>query len=466
MNIFSILQFLSLVILAYFFIISIFYFFTFLLSFKGLITHKIRSNFSTPREILNAKITPPISVLAPAYNEEKSIVTSVNSLLNLEYGQYEDIVINDGSRDNTLEVLIKEFDLAKTSRNTNPQIPTKKISDIYKSRKYDNLVVVDKENGGKADSLNAGINVSMYPLFCCIDADSILEKTSLLKIVHPFMEAYTSVVATGGIVRVANGCIYQNRPYPLVRTSDKLLVNIQVVEYFRAFLSGRMALTMMDCNMIISGAFGLFKKQPVIDIGGYKEAVVGEDMELVVRLHHEMRKKKQPCGIYFIPDTVCWTEVPESLKILSRQRNRWHRGLAESLTMHIGILMNPKYGTVGLIGMPYFFFVEFMSPIVELAGYIIFVTSFYLKAIDILTFSAFFILAVAFGLVHSLLALLMEEVTYHRYPKIKDLLKLMASAVVEHFGYRQYMAIVRAKGIFDWLIGNKSWGLMERIGIK
>lgn len=459
------MQITSLVILAYFFVVSTFYIFIFLLSFKGLISHQIRSQFVTTKEILKAKITPPVSVMAPGYNEEKNIVASVNSLMGLDYGQFEVIVINDGSKDRTMDVLKKEFKLVKTFRKYNPQLPSKKVNAIYRSDKVDNLIVIDKENGGKADSLNAGINVSSYPLFCCIDADSVLEKNSLLRVVHPFMESYSKVVATGGLIRVANGCKYKGREIPEARISDKWLVNFQVVEYFRAFLSGRVGLSMLECNMVISGAFGLFKKKPVIDVGGYKTDIVGEDMELVVRLHHELRRNKKPCGIYFLPDTVCWTEVPENIKTLSRQRNRWQRGLAESLFMHLGMLFNPRYKTVGLIAMPYFFFIEFISPVIELFGYVIFIVGFFMKAISVVSFAAFFLLAVVFGLILSLLALLMEEVTYHRYKHVRDLLKLMAAAALENFGYRQYMAFVRAKGVYDWLRGHKSWGAMERTGI-
>lgn len=459
------MQVISLLILAYFFIVSIFYIFIFLLSFKGLISHQIRTKFATTNEILKARITPPVSVMAPGYNEEKSIVASVKSLLELQYGQFEVIVINDGSKDRTMDVLKEEFKLVKTSRKYNPQLASEKIRAIYRSQTVKNLIVVDKENGGKADSLNAGINVSTYPLFCCIDADSVLEQSSLLRVVHPFMESYANIVATGGLIRVANGCKYRGKEVPDVKTSNKMLVNFQVVEYFRAFLSGRMGLSMLDCNLVISGAFGLFKKQSVIDVGGYKKGIVGEDMELVVRLHHYLRRDKKPCGIYFLPDTVCWTEVPENIKTLSRQRNRWQRGLAESLFMHIGMLCNPRYKNVGLIAMPYFFFIEFISPIIELFGYVTFILGFCMKAVSLTSFIAFFLLAVIFGLVLSLLALLMEEVTYHRYKRVRDLLKLMSAAILENFGYRQYMAVVRAKGLYDWMLGRKSWGKMERTGI-
>ncbi|MFH1620228.1 MAG: glycosyltransferase family 2 protein [bacterium] len=455
----------SLLILAYFFIVSLVYVLLFLLSFIGLVRHHLRSRFATPNEILKAKITPPVSILAPAFNEEKNIVASVRSLLNLNYGQYEVIVINDGSKDSTLETLSREFSLRKTARDYHPQLPSKEIRTIYRSRKDPKLIVVDKDNGGKADSLNAGINVSSYPLFCCIDADSVLEPDSLLLIVHPFMEAYSQVVASGGLIRVANGCRLENGKVAQINTPASWLANFQIVEYFRAFLSGRMGLSMLNCLLVISGAFGLFKKEPVIEAGGYRTDIVGEDMELVIRLHHNMRKLGKTAKICFVPDPVCWTEVPENLKMLSRQRNRWQRGLAESLTLHAGMLFNPRYGTVGLIAMPYFFFMEFLSPVIELVGYIIFAVAFTRGAVDIYAVLAFLFFAIFFGIILSLLALLLEEITFRRYPRIKDLSKLILSTILENFGYRQYIALVRGKGIIDWLRGNKKWGEMERKGI-
>ncbi|MBN1822851.1 MAG: glycosyltransferase [Endomicrobiales bacterium] len=459
------LRLISLLILIYFFAVSLTYVFLFILSFFGLLHHQIKNRFSTPNEILKAKITPPVSIIAPAYNEEKGIVSNVYSLLALKYGLFEVIVVNDGSADNTLETLKREFTLRKTAREYHPQIPTKEVRAIYKSQTISNLIVVDKSNGGKADSLNAGINVSLYPLFCCIDADSALERTSLLQIVHPFMEAYSRVTATGGLVRVANGCAFEEGRCVRVRTPEKWLPAFQIVEYFRAFLSGRMGLSMLGCLLVISGAFGLFKKEPVIQAGGYRTDIVGEDMELVVRLHRQFRRKESRAAIVFVPDPVCWTEAPESWKILSRQRNRWQRGLAESLFAHISMLLNPFYGTTGMISMPFFFFIEFLSPAVEFVGYFIFAAAYVRGAVDIYAVAAFFLFAIGFGVVLSLLSLLLEEITFHRYPNLRDLAKLILAAILENFGYRQYLTLVRGKGMIDWLSGKKMWGEMERKGI-
>lgn len=455
---------LSLLILAYFLLVNAFYVFLFILSFAGLVRHRIRKRFSTPREILKARITPPISILAPAFNEEKTIVASVQSLLALEYGQFEVIVVNDGSSDRTLEVLTGAFDLVKSSRAYHAALAARPVRAVYRSRRAPTLLVVDKENGGKADSLNVGINVSSYPLFCCIDADSVLEKYSLLEIVYPFMESYSEVIASGGLVRVANGSSFAEEGDVLPRAPKRWLVSFQVIEYFRAFLSGRMGLSMLNCLLIISGAFGLFKKQAVMEAGGYRTDIVGEDMELVARLHHLMRAKKRSYRIGFLPDPVCWTEAPETLRMLARQRNRWQRGLGESLFLHIGMLFNPRCGTAGFVAMPFFVFVEFFSPVVELFGYVLFTLAFAAGAVDARTALAFFLLAAGFGVVLSLLALFLEEITFHRYPRVSDLLRLIAASVLENAGYRQFMSLVRGKAILDLLRRQKAWGAMERSG--
>lgn len=455
---------LGVLILLYFLLVNVTYLAMFTLSFYELVRHQLRARFATGREILQGRITPPVSILAPAYNEEKSIAESVRSLLKLEYGTFEVIVINDGSRDHTLQVMMDQFKLKRTARAYDALIPTREVRGIYRSEVAPNLLVVDKVNGGKADSLNAGINVSTWPLFCCIDADSMLERHALLRVAHPFMEAWGETVASGGLVRVANGCAIEDGLPTEVRTTDQWLVNFQIVEYLRAFLSGRMAFDRLNCLLIISGAFGLFKKQAVLEVGGYRTDVVGEDMELVVRLHHHMRKHKRPYRVRFVPDPVCWTEVPESLKVLTRQRNRWQRGLTESLLLHIGMLFNPRYGTVGLLAMPTFVVIEGLSPVVEVVGYGIFLLGLVQGSVQWQAFLTFFLLADVFGLILSVLALLMEEVAFRRYPRVRDLFRLLLATVLENFGYRQYMGLVRAKGLLDFARGQKSWGAMERKG--
>jgi len=453
-------------ILIYFISINTLYVILFFLSLVTIVHYRWILRFRGPNEILKARVTPPISVLVPAYNEEAGIVSSVRSLLKLNYPTYEVVIILDGSRDNTLGVLQEAFKLRKTAHVYRIVIPTAKVSAIYHSKTDPRVWVIEKENGGKADALNAGINFSQFPLFCAIDADSVLESDALIRVIRPYMDRFQETVAVGGIIRVANGCKIVEGEVKEVGLSKKWLPNFQVVEYFRAFLSGRVGWSAKNALLVISGAFGVFKKQTVSDVGGYEVDTVGEDMELVMRIHKKLKRKKKPYHIHFIADPVCWTEVPEDWKGLGKQRNRWQRGLAQALAKHKGMFLNPRYGILGLLSMPYFVFVELLSPVVELFGYIVFGSAIFMDSVNWHGVGAFFLLAVWMGVFLSLLAVLLEEFTLHRYPKIQNLTKLLASAVLENFGYRQMTSFYRMRGIHDYLQNKQAWGAMERKGLE
>lgn len=460
------MAYLQMSILIYFFVVNGLYLVLFLFSFAVVIHYRLILRFRGPSEILKARVTPPISILVPAYNEEKVIVSSVRALFELNYPQYEVIVINDGSKDNTLGVLEEAFSLRRTAHVYHREIPTATVNVVYRSKVYPNLWVLDKENGGKADALNAGMNFSQYPLFCAIDADSILEKDALVRVIRPYMDRFQEVVAVGGIVRVANGCRINRGVVEEVGLAKKWLPNFQVVEYLRAFLSGRVAWGAWNALLVISGAFGVFKKEPVMGIGGYSTETVGEDMELVVRLHRRLRKQKRSYRIHFIPDPVCWTEVPHQWRMLARQRNRWQRGLGQALYRNIPMFANPKYGSIGMVAMPYFFMVELLSPAVELFGYTLFGIALYLGAVYWEAVATFLILAVWMGIFLSLLSVLLEEFTLHRYPRVRNLLKLLFCAVLENFGYRQMTAFFRLKGLYDFARKENAWGFIERKGLE
>ena len=320
------------------------------------------------RRLLRSPLTPPVSVLAPAFNEEANVVENVRSLLMLDYPLFEVILVNDGSTDRTLEVLIAAFDLKRSARSFEYAVNCKAIREVYESPTHPNLVVVDKLNGGKADALNAGLNLSLYPLFCAIDTDSILESDALLRLVRPFIEAPGVTIAAGGVVRVANGCDIRAGRVREVRLVRRPLPLIQIVEYLRAFLFGRMGWSGSNSLLIISGAFGLFEKRAAIVVGGYATDTVGEDMELVVRMHRYLHDRNQAYRVGFVPDAICWTEVPESLRVLRRQRTRWQRGLIDTLWRHRQMIGRPKYGTVGLISLPGFAVFEMLSPLIEFIG--------------------------------------------------------------------------------------------------
>ena len=405
----------------------------------------------------------PITILAPAYNEEATVVESVNSLLQLRYPNFEVIVINDGSKDQTLQVLIDEFELERIERYVPLVLDHKPIRGIYRSRRYNELIVVDKENGRKADALNAGINVCRNDLFCAIDADCVLEPDVLQNMLRCFIEDETTI-AVGGIVRVANDCVIEGNEIKEIRMPKAFLARIQVVEYLRAFLFGRVGWDYMDSLLIISGAFGIFDRNAVLRVGGYLHDTVGEDMELVVRMHRYHRENNIPYRVRFLPEPVCWTEVPEDVNVLSRQRNRWHRGLADTIWRHRKMMFNPKYGRLGTFAMPFFFLFELLSPIIELIGYIAVILMVVLGLFNPTFAALIFAATVLLGVVLSVSSVLCEEYTFRRYTNVKDVLIMIAFAFIENFGYRQLHALWRFKGLVDFLRGNKEWGSMTRKG--
>ena len=325
---------------------------------------------------LHEDFEPPISIIVPAYNEAETIDSSIRALMQLNYNEYEIIVVNDGSTDNTLDVLIETFSLQPFSEVYRRQLDTKPVKGIYRSTKYSNLRVIDKHNGGKADSINTGINASYCPLYCCVDADSILERSSLKKVVRPFID-HPETVASGGVVRILNGCTVDEGFVTKVRLSNNILVLFQTIEYLRAFMFGRLGWTPINALLIISGAFGVFRKNIVIEAGGYKTGCIGEDMELIVRLHRTLIEKGKPYKIHFVPDPVCWTEAPESISVLKRQRVRWQIGLAESLMSNLSLLFNRKGKAVSWLAFPFFLVFECFGPILEVIGFIIVCYSFY-----------------------------------------------------------------------------------------
>lgn len=411
--------------------------------------------------LFDTTLYPSASILAPAFNEEISIIESTRSLLNLSFSDYEVIVINDGSTDKTLEKLIDHFELNVMDRHVPTQLKTAPIKAIYGSRRHPNLVVVDKENGRKADALNAGINVSRKDLIFAVDSDSLLEADVLKKMLIAFT-LDQETIAVGGVVRVANGCTFRHGVVEKINVPDSVVGRIQAVEYLRSFLFGRASWDYLDSLLIISGAFGVFDREMVIRVGGYLHNTVGEDMELVVRMHRYCRDHDIPYRVRFLPEPVCWTEVPESWSALGRQRNRWQRGLADTLFRHRGMFMNPKYGRLGFLAMPFFLFVELLSPVIELSGYLFFTVSLILGIINWPFFLLFFAVCVLLGVVMSVLAVLLEELTMKRYERVQDVLILTLYAFLENFGYRQIHSWWRLRGLIDFLKGDKQWGEMIR----
>lgn len=408
--------------------------------------------------MLSGVLYRPISIIVPAYNEEETIVANLKSLLKLHYPEFELVVVNDGSTDGTLEELKRNFRLVRISRPVRLLLEHKPIINLYVSLDYPNLIVVDKENGGKADALNCGINVCTYPLFCCIDADSLLEESALLRASRLFVED-KQVIATGGTVRVLNGSVVKEGRVVEIKAPKKLIEIFQVIEYVRGFLSGRTAWNLFNSLLIISGAFGIFRKDMVMEVGGYRHTV-GEDMDLVVRLHKHCIDKGLPYRIVFMPDPICWTQAPSDLKSLLKQRNRWHRGLIDSLWHSKEMFFNPKYGWVGLLGYPYFVFVEALGPLIEFIGYLS-VVLFYVFGLLNRDFALlFFLVAFGWGILISVGSILLDNLLYRRYGSLKDIVKLMLYSVIEMFGYRQLIVMERFVATFQFWY--RSWGKPKR----
>ncbi|MDM7325297.1 MAG: glycosyltransferase [Thermus sp.] len=416
------------------------------------------------KDLLEREAYLPVSILVPTYNEEKTIAHSVRSLLALHYPEFEVVVVADGPKDRTLEVLKEAFHLVRVEWVYRRTLSTKPIRGIYRSLVHPNLVVVDKENGGKADALNAGLNLARYPLFCAVDADSLLDAQALLRASRLFLED-ERVLAVGGTIRPLNGAVVREGVVEALYLPRGFLERMQVIEYARAFFMGRAGWSAMGALLIISGAFGLFRRQEVLRVGGYRTDTVGEDMELVVRLHRRAREEGREYRILYLPDPICYTEVPADWVTLRRQRNRWHRGLWEVLWNHRAMLFNPRYGRLGLVAMPYFFLFEALAPVVEVLGYAL-MPAFYLLGLFNQEFALLFLLlAVGYGVLLSQLAVGMETLLLKRYPRLWDRMVLLFLAFLEGLGYRQILALERFWATFQVWRKRGIWGEMRRKGV-
>ncbi|MBI4565986.1 MAG: glycosyltransferase family 2 protein [Planctomycetes bacterium] len=452
-------------ILAYFVALNGVYLLTSLFAFGALRKFAYRSSAMEVQDMLRIGGAPPITLLVPAYNEQETCVESVRSLLTLTYPDYEILVVNDGSRDRTLDRLVETFELEPAPRVPTASLATAPVRGLYRSRRNALLWVIDKENGGKADALNAGINYCRTALFCAVDADSLLERGALSRVVRPFLED-SRTVAAGGIIRIINGCTVEAGLVTDVRLPRNGLALLQALEYLRAFLSARMGWSAINATLVISGAFGLFRRSTVVEAGGYSTRTVGEDMELVVRLHRHCMDRRMPYRISFVPDPIAWTECPERFRDLGRQRNRWQRGLLESLLGHLGMLGRPRYGRIGLLAFPYFLFLEGFGPLIESVGYASFAASVALGLASLEYVFAFLMVAVVLGTALSVASVAMEELTIRRYKRFSDLWILFGLAFVENFGYRQISSLWRWLGVLSYVAGAKGWGKMSRKGFQ
>lgn len=408
----------------------------------------------------------PITIVVPAYNEEVTIEASIRSLLALEYKLYEIVIVDDGSSDDTTRVLREAFHLKQISRPIQRKVPCQQEEAVYES--YDwkvPITLIRKKNGGKADALNMGINAAKYPYFICMDADSVLQYDSLEKIVRPVLEE-GNTVAVGGAVRPSNGTNIQNGRVISYQMPNQILPCMQVLEYDRSFLAARILFDKFNGSIIISGAFGLFKKNVVIDAGGYDVTTMGEDMELVVKLHVYCREHNIPYSIRYETDAICWTQAPEKLSDLCKQRRRWHIGLFQTMMRHRKLFMNPKYGLVGLISYLYFLVYELFSPYIEVFGLITVVLAFFVDLINVPFMILFFAIYVIYSAILSLTAFFARIHTIDIKLSAMDVIKAVGLCILEVSCLRLILAWVRATSLIGYRKKKYSWGQIERKKIQ
>lgn len=420
-------------------------------------------------EAFGGALTPGVSLLVPAYNEAAGIVASVQALLSLRYPCHEVVVVDDGSSDGTFDRLREAFDLVAVPRELPQDVPVAaRVVDVHVPRDgRTRLLVVRKENSGRSEALNLALNAATEPLVAMIDADSILEPDGLLRVTQPFTDDPTRVVAAGGAIRPVNGSRVVSGRIVSVRMPRQWLARIQVVEYLRAFLLGRTGWSRSGALILISGAFGIFRRDVVVEVGGLDPTSIGEDFELVLRIHRRLRDQGRDYRVAFVPEPVSWTEVPSTTGVLRSQRRRWHRGLWETLWAYRGMLLRPRYGRVGLVALPYYWVFELFAPLLELFGIIIVPLALVLGVVNIAYAVLFLALAYGLAILVTLSAMAAEEWSFHRHERWRDLGLTLVASVLENIGYRQLTVWWRLEGWWASLRGRKQeWGVMTRAGFE
>ena len=461
MDISSLIYAINVFFFIYMFLYAAIYFATTIFASFRLDDFSVRDRHMSPSVLKNELNYIPISILVPAYNEAVTIISSIDSLLQLDYPQYEIVIVNDGSKDETLQKVIDHYQLKKVEKPYRRLVPSQEALGIYENEGQIKITLADKENGGKSDALNLGINLSSFPMFVCVDADSFIQKDALKKIVEPFLED-DDTVAVGGNIRVSNGMVIEDGELIRVKRPKNIIVIFQLIEYIRVFLNSRVSLNGINGNLIISGAFGLYKKQAVVNVGGYSHGLMGEDMEIIVKIHSYYRKNKIDYRTSYVPNAICWTQVPEQLRVLRRQRRRWHVGLGQSLKMHKYMFFNPKYGVIGLLSFPYFVFFEYLTPTLEILGIVTITASYYFGLINFSFFILYLLVYIGYNIVVSVISIITERYIMNNKANRGMLGRLLLFSVLESFGYRQMISLFRVGNIFKGK-AKQQWGEMERV---
>lgn len=459
-----ILSIASIIVLAFFIAIELQTAVVLAMSARALRRAKRVTAYGRTQDMLQSDSSPPVSLVVPAYNEAAGIVDSIRSRTILGYPRFEIVVVNDGSTDDTLQALIEAFDLRRVDIPIRPQLKHAPIRALYQSTLPINLTVVDKENGGKGDALNAGINAARYPYVLVTDADMIFEEDSLLHSMRPFVEDRHRTVAVGGNIRPLNGCQVAHGRVEEPGLPTSLTEMVQVVEYQRSFLAARPGWSEFNGLLLVSGAYGVFRKSALIECGGFPEHHLGEDFDVTMRLHRSQRDAGSDYRIVYEPDAVVWTEVPTKRSVLRKQRIRWHRGLLQVVSDHKSMLLRPRYGVVGMAAWPAFFLFEYLAPIVEFLGWIIIPLALIFGFLNFSVFIWLLVIAFLLGILNSIGALTLDEQFGH-FNSPRQALALLLVAIIENFGPRQQTVWWRVRAMF-WRRGQSEWGDMERSGVS
>ena len=460
----NISDYISTVILVYFIVTNVMYTVLMAISLYTVILHGRYSASWRHAFLADSPATPPVALIVPAFNEERAIVDTVLSLINLEYPEKEIIVIDDGSTDGTARRLIERFELEPMDLMYRETVPAKHPTAFYYNPRQPGLLLVSKPNGGKPDAINVGINMARSPYFCTVDADSIIEHDALLRLMTPVVRSKVQTVVSGGVVRIANGCRLENGRVVELELPKTWLERCQVVEYTRTFLFGRPGWNLLNATFICSGAFCMFHRETVLLAGGFSVDTVTEDIDVIASLHRFLRKKGWEYRMVFTADPVCWTEAPHTIAMLARKRRRWQLGLTQTVMKHNDMIFNPRYGALGMISMPFHAYIEAIGCVVEAAGTLFVPFAFLIGAMPMSLFILIMFLAIGYGTLLSMGSVLLAEFNLHRYPRIRQVLTLMAYSVIECLGYRQMTAFFRAQGVLQYFVGTKRWELVVHKG--